>query len=57
MVLIYGYLEKSNGKVLKFHMNNSSYFEKTPPTFKYPFQLAAHLKTWKLDKSRDDLLQ
>ena len=27
MILIYGYLKKKNSKVLKFHMNNSSYFD------------------------------
>ena len=27
MVVIYGYLERDNDKVSKFHMNNSSFFE------------------------------
>ena len=28
MVVIYGYLERGNDKVSKFHMDNSSVFEK-----------------------------
>ena len=31
MVAIYCYLKGENDKVLKFHLNNSSYFEISPP--------------------------
>ena len=27
MIVIYGYLERDNGKVFKFHVNNFSVFE------------------------------
>ena len=41
MVVIYGYLERDNDKVLKFHMNNSSFFKQAPLSFKRYTQIGA----------------
>ena len=40
MVVIYGYLERDNDKVLKFHMNNS-FFKQAPLSFKRYTQIGA----------------
>ena len=34
MVVIYSYLEKDNDEVLKFHLNNSSFFETSTTSYK-----------------------
>ena len=36
MVVIYGYLERDNDKVFKFHTNNPSFFEISASLFQVP---------------------
>ena len=52
MIVIFCYFQKENYKVLKIHLNNSSFFEISTSLYKAP-----HLKASKLNKCRGQLLE
>ena len=52
MIVNYYHLEKENNCVLKFHVDNYSYFEISPS-----LQKAPHLKALKLNMRQRQLLQ
>ena len=52
MIVIFCYFQKENYKVLKIHLNNSSFFEISTSLYKAP-----HLKASKLNKCRWQLLE
>ena len=58
IVVIFCYLESENYKVLKFHVNNSSYFEKSaPPLSSAAFQEALRLKASEFNKCQGRFLE